>query len=107
MTKEITIYCNKKEMVKVLRETIKLNCDLSSYDESVNFKAMCNTSKKGNITSIDVYKIGSKSLLYKIDFMNCTATHYQRTKAISKNTYIEIFEDYDYYKINNIEKVER
>lgn len=102
MTKEITIY-GGKNMVKVLRETIKINCDLSAYDESINFKANCITSKHGNIKGLNVYRIGSKAIIYTINFMDGTVKQINRNKVINEKQLV-LFEDYDFYKINDIKK---
>lgn len=102
MTKEITIY-GGKNMVKVLRETIKANCDLSTYDESINFKAVCITSKHGNIKGLNLYKIGSKAIIYTINLMDGTVKQINRNKVINEKQLV-LFEDYDFYKLNDIKK---
>lgn len=97
--KAITIYNGKKAINEILREMIKLNCQL---DNNINYKAVCGLSKHKNITRLYIYKIGSKSLLYCINLVTGTVEQYQRKKLVNK-TSLQLYKDYDFYRINKIE----
>lgn len=98
--KTITVYNGKKAINEILRETIKLNCKL---DNNINYKAVCERSKARNITRLYVYKVGSKSLLYYINLVHGTVEQYQRKKLVNQ-TSLKLYDDYDFYKINEIER---
>lgn len=100
--KAITIYNGKKTINEVLRNTIKINCQL---DNNINYKAVCGLSKHRNITRLYVYKVGSKSLLYCINLVHGTVESYQRKKLVNQ-TSLQLFKDYDFYKINEIKPKE-
>lgn len=100
--KAITIYNGNKAINEILRETVKLNCQL---DNNINYKAVCGLSKHKNITRLYIYKVGSKSLLYYINLVNGTIEQYQRKKLVNQ-TSLQLYKDYDFYKINEIDPKE-
>lgn len=98
--KTITVYNGKKAINEVLRETVKLNCKL---DNNINYKVICYQSNHLNITRLEVYKVGSKSLLYYINLYYSFVEQYERKKLVNK-TSLQLYNGYDFYKINGIER---
>lgn len=98
--KTITVYNGKKAINEVLRETVKLNCQL---DDNINYKIICGQSNLGSVIYLEVYQVGRKSVLYFINLYYGFVEQWEGNKLINK-TSLELFQGYDYYKINKLER---
>ena len=98
--KTITVYNGKKAINQVLRETVKLNCQL---DDNINYKIVCGPSNLQNILYLKVYQVGSKSELYFINLYYGFVEQWDGNKLVNK-TSLKLYNGYDFYKINRHEE---
>lgn len=72
-----------------------------SFEEG-NYKAKANTSKNGNIVTVDVYRIGSTARIYEIDARSGSGYVIRRNKRIEEEAILSIHQGRMFDRWNNI-----
>lgn len=70
--------------------------------EDGNYKAKANVSKKGNIVTVDIYKIGSSARIYEIDARSGNGYVIRRNKRIEEEAIMSIHRGRMFDRWNNI-----
>ena len=72
-----------------------------SFEEG-NYKAKANTSKNGNIVTVDIYRIGSSARIYEIDAKSSSGYVIRRNKRIEEEAILTIHHNRMFDRWNNI-----
>lgn len=70
--------------------------------EDGNYKAKANTSKNGNIVTVDIYKIGSSARIYEIDARSGNGYVIRRNKRIEEEAILSVHSGRMFDRWNNI-----